>query len=133
MRNPIFKRLTLEDFKDGPAWLSRLFQTLNDFMLQTAAVLTGNITFGDNIPARSFNITVKTSSTYSTGDFETINITWPYPQRVQAIIVTQVIRENAAFTGSVGVVQWVNTNPINITYVPGLANSTTYSITFLVI
>lgn len=134
MKPPIYKRLTLEDFRDGPAWLGRLFQVLNDFMQQTSAVLTNNVAFGENILARSFTATLNTPADYATGGFAPIRFSWPGSTFPNAVLITNVSRlDGAVFTGSVGTPTWSFNNGVQVNYVPGLAPSTSYSITFLVV
>ncbi len=135
MQAPVPARLLVEDFQDAPAWMPRLLTTLNRFIEQTIQVLDGNVSFGENIFARRFATSFTTSSTYTGGDFENISFSWTGSALPLAVFIAKVQHaDGSQFLGSVGTPQWVYSNgSILVTYVPGLANSTKYSLTLLAI
>lgn len=133
MRPPIYKRLSREDFQDAPNWIDRLLLPLNQFMESTTNIFSKNISLGDNIQARSFTLNLTTSATYTTGTFEPVKFSWGGSSLPTFVQVTSITKDDGTpFLGSVGTPAWRYVDGVVISYVPGLADSTKYSVTFLV-
>lgn len=133
MQAPVPARLLVEDFQDAPSWFPRILTVLNRFMEQTIAVLDRGVSFGDNIVARRFSTTISTGASYSTGSFDTISFSWVASALPLACLVASVRNaDGTPFLGSVGTPQWTyNAGNIQVSYVPGLSNSSKYTLTFL--
>lgn len=135
MRPPIQTRFSKEDYQEAPAWFGRFLQPLNQFIEQTVAVFSRNVSLGDNIQARVFTTTFQTDAAYATGTFETIRFSWTGASLPAAVFITSISRtDGTPILTSVGTPAWrFSDGNVSITYVPGLAASTKYSITILVI
>lgn len=133
MRPPISRRLLLEDFQDAPTWVGKIFNVLNPFMEQVVLLFNKNISFGDNIQARSFSTSFITDASYATGSFNTLKFAWTGTSLPVCVLITSVSRDDGAqILTSVGNPTWLYGNGgINVSYVPGLAASVKYNITFL--
>lgn len=138
MTPPDFRRFSLEDIdptKSG--WIERLITPLNIFLEQTYSLFNSNLTVGDNINGRLIQTTFSTPSDYSTGGFTTFLIPWN--KTVNANIVTLGYIKPSANLLSVITeptsVQWnqINTANIRIDYITGLADSTKYTVRFLIL
>lgn len=135
MRPPIQVRFSKEDYQEAPNWFGRFLQPLNQFIEQTVQVLSRNVSLGDNIQARVFTTSYTTDAAYATGTFEPIRFSWGGASFPAVVLVSNVTRDDGAVQlTSVGTPTWrFNDGSVVITYVPGLAASTKYSLTFLVI
>lgn len=135
MRAPVPFRFLVEDYQDAPAWLGRIFTPINRFIEQTLAVLDQGVSLGENIQARKYSTNLATSSSYSSGAFDSIQFSWTYGDLPSALLITRVVHQDGTlFLGTVGTPQWVyNSGNIVVSYVPGLANSKNYTINFLAI
>lgn len=133
MRPPIYKRLSREDFQDAPNWIDRLLLPLNQFMESTTNIFSKNISLGDNIQARSFTLSLTTTASYTTGTFEPVKFSWGGASLPTFVQVTSITKDDGTpFLGSVGTPAWRYVDGVVISYVPGLADSSKYSVTFLV-
>lgn len=135
MRPPIQVRFSKEDYQEAPNWFGRFLQPLNQFIEQSVQVLSRNVSLGDNIQARTFTTSYTTDAAYATGTFEPIRFSWGGTSFPAAVFVTNITRDdNTTQLTSVGTPTWrFNDGSVVVTYVPGLAASTKYSLTFLVI
>lgn len=132
MQAPILKRLLIEDFPNAPVWFNKLLQVLNQFMEQTVRVLSKNVSFGDNIQARSFSTTFQTPAGYAAGDFDTLSFSWAGTALPVACLITKITKDDGTpFLGTVGTPEWTFNSNIQVTYVPGLAAGVRYNITLL--
>jgi len=134
MKPPIFSRMSREDYQEAPAWFGRFLIPLQQFMEQTQALFTKNIALGENIQARQYTTNFTTAAGYATGTFENITFSWSGSSLPNAVLITSITHaDGTPFLGSTGTPQWRYDGGVVITYVPGLAAGTKYSITFLVI
>lgn len=134
---PTIKQVTREDLREAPDWIERLLNPLNQFMASVYQALNGALTFGTNIRGSVRELRFNTSATYDTGDFTPLE----FPTGlggVKAIgcLILQLNESASAETVLTGasVANWTERNGrIAVKYISGLANSTKYTVRFLVI
>lgn len=133
MQPPVLKRLLAEDYPNAPVWFGKLLSVLNQFMEQTARVLNKNVSFGDNIQARSFSTSFTTETNYATGAFAPIGFTWVGTSLPLSCLVTRITREDGQpILTAVGVPQWrYGDGSVTVTYIAGLQPGNKYLITLL--
>lgn len=138
---PEFKRILVEDLKTTkdpvPAWMDRLIYPLNNFLEQTYNLFNRNLDFTDNIVGNISTYTFTTPPTYNVGDFTTFSIGWQFTKRVSGVIMLQIQQDvsNPPVITQPTTISWalINNSTIRINYITGLANSTKYNATFLLI
>lgn len=129
--------VTEESFPKQSDWISNLLSPLSSVLNQMLLALQGNLSIGDNLIGVVTSKTITTDASYSTGTFTPIRIYWtPGSQNLpQTVLVGKVSVPStqsmplAAMTAQ----NWVydfSSQAIVINYVSGLANSSTYTITF---
>ena len=133
MQPPILKRLLVEDYLGAPPWFGRLLQILNQFMEQTARVLNKNVSFGDNIQARTFSTSFQTPTGYATGSFDTLTFSWSGTALPVACLITNITHQDGTpFLTSVGTPQWrYGEGAVRVEYVAGLVAGAKYNISLL--
>lgn len=135
---PTQKRINREDLKNAPAWVDALIGPLNSFMESIYSAINKNLTFGDNIQGQIRTIEFTTSSTYTSSNTWT-NMSFSSGLRAvkpKGVLVLQILEQSSNFTPVMkGVtIDWLeNSGIITIYFVSGLKNSTTYSLTVLVL
>jgi len=130
---PILRRFLVEDYQDAPPWFGRFIQVLNSFMEQTVSLFDRNISFGDNIQARSFSTSFITPAGYAAGDFNPVSFTWGYRSLPQLVLIRSIRRDDGSpILASVGVPTWTYTNgSIVVSYIPGLTAGVKYQLALL--
>lgn len=133
MRPPVLRRFLAEDYQDAPAWFGRFIGVLNQFMQEVVTIFSKNVSFGDNIQARSFNTSFTTPALYATGSFDTIKFSWTGTSLPVAVLIVGIYRDDGSIiTSSVGIPTWrYGEGLINISYISGLTASTKYNISLL--
>lgn len=144
---PPIRRILAEDFPQtvqvnnnecSTSWFQRPQYILNNFMYYIYNLLNGGLTFGNNIAAQIEVLSVTTGSTYNTGVFTPIKFTKTLTAKAQGLIIVQITNETNAnytvITTAVGALDWqdLGNGSIQINFISGLANSSTYNVTFLV-
>ena len=129
-----------ENLRDAPPWVDNLTGPLNLTLGQVTQALAQNLTIGDNVIGAIASITFTTDAAYTTGTFNAVVVPWPFgksksPQIVLVGNVTYPSTQPVLLT-AVTVAQWdynFVTPSINIRYISGLANSSTYTVSLLVL
>lgn len=136
MRLPSFKRLSREDMKEAPDWIQNLIFPLNSFMDTIYAVTSGQLTFGDNMMGQFRNLNFKTLATYTTHSWTPIVFPNPLNKKVEGIMVVQAskVADNYQPIYNPVSVDWIQLNSnIQINYIAGLDNSSSYNVRILIL
>lgn len=137
---PEIKRISREDLQDAPDWIERLLWPLNTFMQNVYTALDQNLTIGPNIVGLHKQLTFRTGADY--GDamvdnhgFTPVTFTHSLKMRPQSVILSQISIKGSTVTIYDPVtVQWTESNGVvSVNYITGLAVSTQYTATFLVL
>lgn len=134
---PTVKGIRREDLgQDLPEWIENLLTPLSNFMESVYNAFNKNITFKENIACNLFTIEFTTSSTYTTGTFEKLYFNTTLKGSLNGCIVIncQNLTDQYALN-TLGISpSFSDLSPrISINYISGLANSTKYKVTLLVI
>lgn len=126
-------QLSKDSYPDFDSKIIRLFQPLNYFFQQVYQLST-DIVLGQNIPGMWYTIRFATLATYNTGDFPRIIFQPSFKKTVKSVLISQFrnVGNLVVNTNPVTCQYEVTVNGIEIIYVTGLNNSTTYDITFRV-
>jgi len=129
--------ITEESFPQQSNWIGNLLSPLSSVINQMLLALQGNLSVGDNVIGVVDTKTITTDPSYSTGKFTPIRIYWtPGSFNLpRSVVVGHVsIPSNQAKTyTAISAHDWTYdyaSQAILINYVGGLANSSTYTITF---
>ena len=134
---PTLNRILKEDIKEAPNWIDKVIYPINLFCETIYSALNKNITFQDNIASQIKEVTFKTASTYvSNSDFEVVNFLNSLKTRAmgcQILQITEVTGNYIPIKEPVSL-DWTEVNgSINIHFVSGLKDNTTYNLRILVI
>lgn len=117
-------------------WFKKVLPNLNYLFIYLSDFTNKNVTY-ENLRENRIEIEFSTTSTYSGGDFETIS--FPYDlggERAFGVDMVQLVEADDAIvsiTTSPSLSHWFDDGEnVNITYISGLANSTTYRVRFRV-
>lgn len=135
---PPSKRITKEDLKGSPDWVTQLLTPINSFFESVYSALDKNLTLGDNLSGNIVSIKVNTKTTYGTiplaDNWEIISTTNPLKIRPRSVVLGQIV-ETEKFSTLTSPIQihwdYLN-NSIRVRYISGLAASTKYDINLLV-
>ena len=129
--------VTEESFPTQSSWIGNLLSPLSSILSQLLIALQGNLTIGDNLIGVVSSKQFTTGAAYTTGTFTPIRIYWaPGNQNLpQTVLVGRVFvpSSQAAPLNAIAAHNWVyepQSQSIVINYVAGLANNSTYTITF---
>jgi hypothetical protein len=129
-----------ENLQDAPSWMDKLLQPLNQVFNQVIQALQSNLTLEDNVVGQIRSVTFNTDASYTaTNAFNTLIVPWAFPnkKRPQAVIVGQVSQPSnqAVINKPVMVPSWIydGVSSIRIPYITGLADSSQYTITFVIL
>lgn len=130
---PELRRLTPEDVDlETEEGQSALFTTFNYFAEQTQLALNGNLVIGDNVTGKLVTVQVRTPAGYSqSNSFSPVPLNWGKVTRASSVLVVQVSPWPAAAVQA----QWnrtATTDP-QLVYLTGLADSTNYTVTLLLL
>jgi len=137
---PPIRRITKEDLRDAPEWVTFLLYPLNTFMESVYSALDANLTLGDNISGcGSCFISFKTRSDYGTASpltdgFEMQTVSSPLKYKPKSVVAGQVteIDKYSVITDPV-TIHWDYLNGlIRVKYVTGLTASKKYRINLLI-
>ena len=130
---PSVRRIMMEDYKDAPAWLSKLVYSLNLFLDSIYTALNKNLTFVDNVRAQIISMSVLAGAA-------AINCTTYFATTmpaVRGVLILSAIQQGNTYTpltAAPTVASWrVSAGTIFIDSITGLTSGQTYTITFLVI
>jgi hypothetical protein len=132
---PATKKITRADLgKDAPDWVNNLLEPLNSFIEQIYTSFNRNITLPENVASQIITVEINTTSTYSSGDFPSINFKRTLARKANLLIIGKAVEsESSNFTNGVFPTWDDNNGTIAINYISGLANSKKYYFTFLLI
>lgn len=129
--------VTEENFPKESSWIGSLLQPLSNALSQLLLALRGNLSIGDNLIGVVSSYKLTTSATYTSGTFTPIRVYWtPGNQNLpKTVFVGQVVvpSTQAAPLTAITATNWfydIGSQAVVINYVAGLANSSTYTITF---
>lgn len=131
---PLTNNVTREQLgADTPNWFVKFLIPFNDFMTKTAYALRRNLTFSENIACRVRNLTFSTNDKYSTGVFQPIQFTSDLNTKVFGVTIEQLNRTKGGtgFDSPSNPIWSENSGVITVSYIGGLQNSASYSITLL--
>jgi hypothetical protein len=136
---PPVKKITKEDLRDAPSWVTYLLNPLNTFMESVYSALDSNLTLGDNISADIVTISFKTRSDYGTTtpltdgwEVQKVKSTTRY--RPKSVVVGGIVDKEKFSTITSNIfVHWEFLNGfINIKYITGLEASKKYEVNLLI-
>lgn len=133
---PVFRRFTASDVPTAPNWISYIFNPLNVFCEQVVQALTKNLVIGENVQGMKYSVTFTTDANYLTGSFLPIKFQYTGGGQPNCLLIGQCV--GLTTTTQIPYASWSlnqNTNPytININYIAGLAASTKYTVTVVVL
>jgi hypothetical protein len=136
MKLPQLQRILREDIPEAPSWIAKLLGPLNSFIDSLYNGLNKNITHDENIDCQLRDLAFTTSSTYTSGDWSTISFKRSTKQKAKGVILLDIRIDQDYFSPitSATSLSWQEVNGnIQIEYIAGLANSTTYTGKVLII
>jgi len=123
MRVPTFKHIGQDATDEG------VISVLNSFMDFVFRAFRKNITIQENTPYSIVKLVVKTSGTYTIGDFDPLLIKIDPMRTVEGVVVL-----NCNPAGITQTPTWVQEGGnVRITWLHGLADNQTYAITLLIL
>lgn len=132
MKLPTSKKISREDLKDAPPWVSGIINPVNSFMETVYQALNKNITLQENINSFIKELPYITDSTYPVAQnvkFQNVLKTKPI-----GVVVMQAF-DKATYTPAIGpvYVPWIEiNNEIIIGSITGLEASKEYTIRLLI-
>ena len=139
MKLPTYRRISREDMgQDAPDWIGRLIYPINQFFETAYNTLNKNVTFKDNFLSFQKTIQFTTDAAYSSGTWNVISLAMPDTFRVRAsgVLILQGGPVDTSLIKNISGIylNWTEVNRnIDLNWLGGLADATTYSFTFLVI
>ncbi len=140
MALPVFRRFSIQDIPDAPDWITTILDPLNLFCETTVSALNKNITIGANLQGQVYSTSFTTLAGYATGDFTRISFTYNSNGQPKTCILSKITRDDGTLmlnpvSIAAGWTLNINTNPaqVQVNYIAGLAASTKYNVTFLVL
>lgn len=137
MRLPPFRRISREDIPQAEDWVGRLLHPINSVFEALASGLNKGITFEENIQSFSKTLQFTTDATYTSGSWNALSFAIPDTFKVRAsglwIIKGGPTVESASDISGIYVNWSENERTISINWLGGLADSTKYNFTFMVI
>lgn len=137
---PEIKRIAREDLQDAPGWIERLLWPLNTFMQNIYTALDQNLAIGANVIGQHKILTFRTSLDYGdplveNNGFTPVTFKHSLKSRPQTVIVAQIAIKGSTETIYEPVtLQWNESDgTLSVNYITGLAVSTQYTATFLVL
>lgn len=136
MKLPQVQRILREDIPEAPSWIAKLLSPLNIFIDALYSGLNKNITHDENIDCQFRDLGFTTLSTYTSYDWDVISFTRTTKNKAKGVILLDIRVDSDYFSPitSATSLSWQEVNgKIQIEYIAGLANSTTYTGKVLVI
>ena len=136
---PPIRRIYTQDVinSDGTIDAERLLYPMNQFLEATSSILDGRIEFDENIATQIKKLSFTTSSTYlSAGTFTAIPFTLSISNKPRGVLLLDVSKKDdaTAIIKDPVSIQWSQSNDkININFITGLDDSTSYNITVMVV
>ena len=137
---PVFRRFTIADFPQAPAWLSIFFSSLNIVLDQIVALFSRNLTVGDNVRGSWFTASFTTPAGYATGDFLPISYSYTgggIPSCLTIASISDATGTTILTPVSVAAGWRIDKNSspyrIIVDYIAGLQPSTRYTVTLMAI
>lgn len=130
---PELRRLSPEDVDlTSQEGQSKLFTAFNYFAEQTQLALTGNLTLGDNVTALVQQVSFRTAPDYVLNrTFTPLTLNWTKLTRPVAVLVGQV--SPLTYTAVQAVWDQTSAFQLKLRYLTGLADSTDYNVTLIVL
>ena len=130
-----------ENLPESPAWVEYLLSPLNSVIQNIYLALQGNLSIGDNLIGQSSTVQVQTGSTYiSSGTFSPVVVPWNAGAKASpsVVLVGRVVKPSnlPAQVLTVSVPSWTynfSSQSITIPYIAGLADSSSYQITLMIL
>lgn len=139
---PEIRRISREEVRDAPDWIELLIGPMNNFMQGVWTALSGNLTVGENIVGQVKSLQFRTGADYGNPAEDNHGFTeFSFKHSLRnrkptAVILGQLYNSDtveAPFYDPV-TLSWKEANGnVTITYMTGLAISSTYTVTFLVL
>lgn len=136
MKVPAQYRLSKEDFKGAPSWIDRVIYSFNKLLDGVVAILSGQVTFQDNIRSRIVSLTFTTDANYSTGTWTDLNVAVDFKESPIGVLPFRVVEKAAVYTPTKSAlgVDWTYANgSVTIGYISGLADSKEYTVTLVIV
>jgi hypothetical protein len=136
---PAFKRIQREDFPEAPKWVDRLIYPINQFFDSVYNALNKRLDFVDNLQGEFRTLSFTTTAAYNgtAANFDSIEFVHSLKVKPRGLLLCQIQKDGLAeyspIEGDV-YLDWVEVNGlIEIGLVRGLAASTSYTMTVLLI
>lgn len=131
---PTSIKVNKQDVQNAPLWLFPMLSTYNTFNQAVYDALNGQVTFGDNVRCQIKELTFRTSSTYSTGNWDGLSFLCDLKVKASGLFLMQILRTDGAVIDDPVFVNWEYVNGyIEIPWVTGLVDATQYTIRMMVI
>lgn len=134
---PTIKRVTREDLHEAPDWIERLLIPLNQFMGAVYQALNGDLSIGANVRGSVRTLRVTTSATYTAADdFREVSFDTGLTVKATACLIAHIEKTDDptdTITGGVSVKWAERAGKIVVSHISGLADSTKYTVRFLVL
>ena len=128
------RRINIEDLKGAPNWVPPMVSTINLGNEDLVRAVNGRLVVGENINGLVTTVTFTTPSDYATGGFPALQFSYTAAIRPSCLLIGSIsgpspILSPTSLTWSYN--NSVTPNLVRVTYVAGLAASTTYTMTLL--
>ena len=134
MRVPRIDRILKQDLPEAPGWVDRLLDPLNRFIESIGSAVGGRLTIGDNLTGLYHEAQFTTLAGYSGGSWTAYAFPVPFTARwVQIAQLEQIATSYTPVTAATHV-DWLQLDGrVQVRFVAGLANSTTYRLRLVVL
>ena len=131
MKLPLFKKLSIESFREQSNWIGKLFYPLNQFIGTMRLALNNNLTFSENINAQVKELRITESTSYPLYFSTTVN---SKPDGLWVIGINEISGAPANLTSAVFIDwEYVGSSSIKIKAVTGIDPVKTYDLKMIVI
>lgn len=138
MKLPIYKRISREDLQEAPDWIGKMLYPINQVFETVYNTLNKNLTFADNFLSFQKSVQFTTKSTYTAGDWDVISVAIPqnFRNKVSGVIILKFSPTNTSLitnSDPFSLIWAENDRTVQLLWVAGLQNSTSYDISILVV
>lgn len=138
MKLPIYRRISREDLTEAPDWIGKMLYPINQVFETVYNTLNKNLTFADNFLSFQKSVQFTTKSTYNAGAWDVIQFAIPnnFNVKVLGVLILNLkpVDTTLIAGSSPTSLVWSEVNRVvQIDWIAGLSNSTTYNLTVVVI
>jgi hypothetical protein len=132
---PLINNITQEQLGQGvPSWFIKFLGPFNDFLTKVKYALSGNLAYTNNIACQIVKLNFQTDANYiSKQTFQNLSFQSTLSTSAFGCSIQQITRTSGGtgFDNVTAPIWNQNGSTINITWIGGLQNSSSYTITLL--